>query len=462
MKEKVLPAEWKSTNISPVFKKGSRLEAGNYRPINLASVPAKIMESMIKDHILDHLRTNNCLLRSQHGFLPGRSCTSNLVEYLNMVTKTIDNGYSFDAVLVDFKRAFDKVPFDGMLVKARAHGITGDLLAWLENWTMNRKQRVVLNGMESEWLDVTSSVVQGSVLGPILFLMYINDLDVAILSADNEIFISKFADDTKLGRKIASVSDCLILQRGIDKLSQWCLDWGMSLHPDKCVVLHFGRKNPNYDYTIDNILIKSECVARDLGVLVSDDCKPSMHVQKVAKKAHVVLSQVRRAIKLRNSKTLLPIYKSFIRPLLESSVQAWNPAKRADVDTLEKVQKRAVRLMSDQSSRSYEDRLSNLQLQSLEDRRHRGDMIETFKIIHGHNDVAAEGLFSFVRDRHNKDTRSFAENRLVPEKSSLDIRKSFFACRVVEGWNRLPLEVKNAPSTNAFKNSYDGWIDLQM
>ena len=119
--------------------------------------------------------------------------------------------------------------------------------------------------------------------------------------------------------------------------------------------------------------------------------------------------------------------------------------------------------MSDQSSRSYEDRLSNLQLQSLEDRRHRGDMIETFKIIHGHNDVAAEGLFSFVRDRHNKDTRSFAENRLVPEKSSLDIRKSFFACRVVEGWNRLPLDVRNAPSTNAFKNRYDDWIhDLQM
>ena len=137
------------------------------------------MEAIIKDEILAHLRNNDLIANSQHGFLPGRSCTTNLINYMNNVTKALDNGISYDAILVDFQKAFDKVPFDGMLAKCKAHGIDGQLLGWLQNWTENRRQRVVLNGTESSWIEVLSSVVQGSVLGPILFVIYIRPSTLA-------------------------------------------------------------------------------------------------------------------------------------------------------------------------------------------------------------------------------------------------------------------------------------------
>jgi len=382
---------------------------------------------------------------------------------MNVVTKALDRGVSYDVVLVDFQKAFDKVPFDGMLAKAKAHGIDGELMNWLRNWTEHRRQRVVLNGVDSEWTDVMSSVVQGSVLGPILFLIYINDIDDALQADDEEIYVSKFADDTKVGREVNGASDAAKLQMCIDSLVRWCRDWGMSLHPDKCVVLHFGPKNLEFDYYIDNNKIKPEKAARDLGVYVSDTCDTSAHVNKITKKAHGVLSQIRRATVVRDRRTIMMMYKSFVRPLLETSAPAWNPYKRGDVDALEKVQKRALRMIGDDGSlckMSYENRLKTLKIQSLECRRTRGDLLETFKYLNGYNDVDPYRLFSFVRDRHSRDTRSHANNHLVSEKTSLNLRKFFFTNRVTKDWNDLPPMVKEAPSVNSFKNLYDEHIGL--
>ena len=430
MSEGTLPDEWKATNIAPIYKKGPRNCAANYRPINLASVPAKIMESIIKDAVLDHLRSNDLIRSSQHGFLPGRSCTTNLVEYLNVITKALDKGASYDVILTDFQKAFDKVPFDGMLMKVKAHGIDGQLLKWLEDWTRNRRQRVVLNGVESSWADVLSSVVQGSVLGPILFLIFINDLDLTINAAAEKIFTSKFADDTKIGREITDANDSIKLQNGINNLVKWCEDWGMALHPGKCVVMHFGSRNPQYDYFIGGFKIKTEEIVRDLGVFVENSGHPSAHIDKIAKKAHGLLSQIRRSTILRDRSTVTTLYKSFVRPLLETSAPAWNPWKRGDIDKLEKVQRRSLRLIGDLRKVPYESRLQELDLQSLERRRERGDLIECYKYLNGFNDVNPETLFSFVRDRHCRSTRSYSNNNLVAEKTSLDARKFFFTNRV--------------------------------
>ena len=374
MMEGTLPMDWKSTNVSPIFKKGRKNCPSNYRPINVASVVGKIMEGIIKDEILNHLHKHNIIQDSQHGFLPRRSCSTNLVDYLNIVTKTLDRGASFDVILVDFAKAFDKVPFDGMLAKAKAHGIDGELLLWLHDWTKNRRQRVVINGTESTWIDVLSSVVQGSVLGPILFLIYINDLDAEILSADGSIYISKYADDTKLGREIVDDTDSIKLQNGLNKLVQWCQDWGMSLHPDKCVVIHFGSKNPQNTYYIDGSQVQPADVVRDLGLYVSNNCKPSAHVDKITKKAHGVLFQIRHNIIVRDALTIKALYLSFVRPLLESAAPAWNPHNRADVEAIEKVQKRALRMISNLGNMNYEEKLKTLGIQSLEDRRLRGDL----------------------------------------------------------------------------------------
>jgi len=415
----VLPKEWKRSNITPIFKKGKKSLAENYRPINLVSVPCKIMESLLKDRIMSHLLTNNLITRSQHGFMPGRSCTTNLLEYLNKVTRALDQGYSYDVIMLDYQRAFDLVPFGRMLAKVSSHGIGGNVLKWIENWTTDRKQRCVLNGEHSDWKDVTSSVVQGSVLGPILFTMYINDLDLAI-DSNHGVLISKFADDSKLGKCITSVEDCHTLQRALDDLTKWSFESGMKLHPNKCVVLHFGATNPNYTYHIDNVSITPCNEARDLGVLISNNASQTAHVNNISKKAHAVISQMKRTLTYRDSVVFAGIYKQYARPILEFGVQAWNPAKVGDVNVLEKVQKRAFRLITDNGTADYETKLEITGMSTLIDRRERGDLLEAFKIINDMSVLDKNEFFMFVQDRHNIDTRNYSDNLLVPEKCRLN------------------------------------------
>jgi hypothetical protein len=192
-----VPEDWKLANVTPIFKKGKRSDPGNYRPVSLTSVCCRILESVIRDSMMDHLVKNNLLSDSQHGFMPNRSCTTNLLEFFEVVTGTVDRGDPFDIIFLDFAKAFDKVPKERLLAKLRAHGISGEPLAWTEAWLTGRKQRVVINGEESSWEEVLSGVPQGSVLGPPLFTVFINDLDDVIKCIE---LLKKFADDTKLGQ----------------------------------------------------------------------------------------------------------------------------------------------------------------------------------------------------------------------------------------------------------------------
>ena len=259
----VVPQDFRDAIVVPLHKKGSRDKAENYRPISLTSIIGKIFESIIKDGIVVFLEENKLIRDSQHGFLSGRSCLTNLLDFMEEVTRELDNGNCVDVVYLDFAKAFDKVPHMRLLSKLEAHGIRGKILIWIGSWLRDRRQRVSVEGELSEWAAVKSGVPQGSVLGPLLFLIYINDIDEDIISK-----FSKFAGDSKVAKVVNNLEDSEILRDDIVKLQKWSHDWQVEFNSDKCKVMHIGKKSLNCEYKLNSITLKPTVSERDLGVLV--------------------------------------------------------------------------------------------------------------------------------------------------------------------------------------------------
>ena len=208
-------------------------------------------------------------------------------------------------------------------------------------------------------------------LGPLLFLIFINDIDQAVHNID---IIKKFADDTKIGNTMVTMEDRTKLQQALDKLCQWADTWGMAFNTKKCKVMHMGRNNPNHQFAMGGHMLDNTEEERDIDVTVSSDMKPTAQCAKAARVAQAVLGQISRAFNYRDRHVFVRLYKQYVRPHLEFCTQAWAPWTVADSTALEKVQKKAVGMVSGLISHSYEDRLKELGLQTLEERRHQADM----------------------------------------------------------------------------------------
>ena len=463
MSEGCIPTDWKIANVTPIFKKGSKLKPDNYRPVSLTSVICKVMESLIRDDIMQHLSINNLIFSSQHGFMARKSCLTNLLEYLETLTDLIDQGHSVDVIYLDFAKAFDKVPHARLKVTLEAHGISGDILNWITGWLSDRKQRVVLNGERSDWLPVTSGVPQGSVLGPTLFVIFINPIDRLIVRLSA--ILSKFADDTKVGSIVNNESNSAVLQEIINILSNWADEWQMTFNFTKCKVMHLGRRNPRFNYTMGGhapagTVLEVVEQEKDVGVIISSDLKPSAQCNTAVKKSNQLLGRMARSFTYRNKSTWISLYKVYIRPHLEYAVQAWSPWTQKDINLLEDVQRRVIRMTSGLKGGSYEDKLKEVGLQSLENRRLRGDMIQTWKILHNHDDVIESTWFTRVNHIANRTTRLSAGIYNIQLKhANLETRRNFFSLRVTNSWNSLPDSMKEAISLNSFKNLYDSFIN---
>ena len=409
---------------------------------------------------MKHLSDQNLLNSSQHGFVSHRSCLTNLLEYLETLTSLLDKGHNIDVFYLDFSKAFDRVPHMRLLAKLQAHGITGDIFNWIQSWLSDRKQRVVLNGSQSDWTPVPSGVPQGSVLGPLLFIIFINDIDTAVDVL--HCCLLKFADDTKGLHKVDNDDDASKLQKDLDNLYKWSCDWQMLFNLEKCHVLHFGNTNSHYNYNINGHPLLHVDEEKDLGVIIDSTCTPSKQVSAAALKGNQVLGQLLRTFTYRDRLTFR-LYKQYVRPHLEYRVQAWCPWLQQDIDLLENVQKRAVKAVSGLVG-SYEQKLKSLNMMSLEERRLRGDMVETFKLIQGIEDINSSKFFSFSSNHHEYATRQavvLSEDGIAPSHglvkgpSRLKLRSNFFSQRVINQWNALPTKVKNSVSVNNFKNTYD-------
>ena len=451
MSEGEVPADWKQANVTPIFKKGTKADPGNYRPVSLTSIPCRlVMEACIRDKIVKHLEENDLINPSQHGFMRRKSCTTNLLEFLEKVTSEVDQGNALDIVYLDFSKAFDKVPHRRLLEKVRAHSIGGQVLRWIQRWLSGRTQRTVLNGEFSPWQEVLSGVPQGSVLGPLAFVIFINDIDEV---AGEISVMNKFADDTKCGHVIKEDKDLETLQRCLDKLVQWTITWGMEFNVKKCKVMRFGKSSIQPSYKMSGLQLSETEAEKDIGVMVQSNLKPSRQCSTAAARATSVLSQISRAFHYRDRRTFVQLYKQYVRPHLEFAVPAWSPWAVGDREVLEKVQERAIRMVSGLKGKTYQDRLKEIGLLTLEKRREQFDLVQVFKIVAGKEDVRSSTWFSLTGPAPDRATRLTSDPLNIRKQNpKTDIRKNFFSNRVVDNWNRLPSYVKNSRNVKEFKN----------
>ena len=389
---------------------------------------------------------NRSLKLSQHGFTRNRSCLTNLLEFFEFVLDKLDTGLPVDVIYFDFAKAFDKVSHSKLVSKLEDFGISGKILNWIKGWLSDRYQRVVINGQVSNWEKVLSGVPQGSVLGPLLFLLFVDDMDDSLMSG-----CLKFADDTKIFRQVGSENDLSAIQEDIDKLGKWGKDWDMTFNVDKCKVLHLGNRNKDMKYTLYNSEITTVNKEKDLGVIVDNKFKFDEQCNIAARKGNQILGIIKRNFSYLDKDIFLRLYKGLVRPHLEYCIQAWNPHTKKNIKILEDVQRRATKLVREIRNLSYEDRIRYLGLTTLETRRIRGDMIETFKIISGKDNISTDTFFELDR---NSVTRGH-NYKLVKPRSRLNIRKFSFGHRVVDHWNSLPWEVVNSVSLDQFKARID-------
>lgn len=294
--------------------------------------------------------------------------------------------------------------------------------------------------------EVLSGVPQGSVLGPLLFLVYISDLPSGLEST-----VTSYADDTNC--YCSPAMGCGRLQSDIDKIKNWSLDWQMPLNDAKCTVLHLGGTNPGHQYNIGTQRIASVTEQRDLGIVVSKDLKWEKHISSIVKKANSFTYMISRAFVNLSPDMILKIHKSFIRPKLEYAQSVWSPYYIKDIEALERVQRRVTRLSPELRPLPYEGRLERLGLTTLYQRRLRGDLIETYKIISGYYNSSLQ-IFTVSGSQHLRGHTK----KLSKEKCSKLLRKNFISNRVVYSWNRLSEDTINSVSVNQFKNR----LDLEM
>ena len=441
--------DWRCAEVTAIFKKGDKSSPGNYRPVSLTSVICKVLESFIREQLVLFMEGNNMFSSCQHGFKSHRSCVTQLLDVMNDLTELIENGDSIDVLYLDFRKAFDTVPHQRLSNKLKAYGIDGNLLNWIQSFLSGRKQRVKVNNSDSDYSQVKNGIPQGSILGPVLFIIFINDLP------DLTQNICKiFADDTKIygsDDKFVSIQDDLF------KLMQWSNTWQLHFNTDKCSVLHMGKKNKQHTYFMDEDRtkeLKTIQSEKDVGVTFSTNMKFDLHISNIINKANKLTGLIKRSFNHLDKNKLVMLYKSIVRPHLEYANVIWHPAFKRQRKNLEKVQRRATKIVSEFRDMSYEERLKALNLPSIKYRQLRGDLIQTYKIIHNIDNVDTDKLFKFQTSSNTRNS----EFKLFKEFAKTKTRSNFLTYRINNILNSLSVQTRTAKNVNNFKTLVD--IDL--
>ena len=443
-----IPDEWKTAVVTAIHKKGSKNEAGNYRPVSLTCVLCKVLESIVRDEIVNHFNQHKLYAECQHGFRNRRSCISQLLEVIEDMTVFLNDGNSIDIVYLDFRKAFDTVPHKRLLMKLKSYGITGKIYQWIEDFLVGRSQQVKVGTSLSKKSEVTSGIPQGSILGPILFTIFINDLPDGLKNV-----CKIFADDTKI---YGNSKESHTIQDDINKLQEWSNRWNLYFNVDKCKVMHIGKNNPGVTYNMMKDGKESSIQTceheTDLGVTFDTQLNFNKHIELAIGKANKMLGLIRRTFSYMNKEVFTMLYKSLVRPHLEYGNVIWNPVLKRQSISIEKVQRRATKLLKQCKHLPYAERLKYLGLYSLKGRRRRGDLIETYKMFNGFTDTDPYRFF----DPATTNVTRNSDKKIFINHYHNKMHKNVFSQRVAPHWNALPAHYKNAQTTNHFKNLLDG------
>jgi hypothetical protein len=442
-----VPDEWRTANVLPIYKKGQKNDAANYRPISLTCISCKLLEHIITSSIMRHANTHNLLYQLQHGFRSMRSCETQLIEFVADIANVTQKGAQTDIMIMDFSKAFDKVGHVKLVQKLHHYGIQGKTNRWIESFLTQRKQTVVLEGERSYEANVISGVPQGSVLGPSLFLFYINDIPDLITSR-----VRLFADDTVMYLAIRSTRDAETLQSDLQKLGEWERKWQMEFHPGKCQVLSITRNRQviKYDYTLHGKKLEHVSTAKYLGVTLSHDLRWNQHITNITNKANRTLGFLRRNLQINHPQLKTTAYNSLVRPSVEYATTVWDPYTKDNIRKVEMVQRRAARFTLNRyrNRSSVSDMIEELGWQSLEVRREHQRLMMLYKIRNGL--VAVDGK-QYLNPVYRQTRHSHSQAYIIPQSSADYHRFSFFP-RTVRQWNALPESTVNAPSLDTFRS----------
>jgi hypothetical protein len=443
-----LPQHWLQGTVIPIYKgKGKDNDKASYRPISLTSAPCKTMEAIVKDEILQFLLQEGKISNHQHGFLSKRSTQTQLLECLNEWTGLIDAKDYVDVLYMDIAKAFDTVSHSILMQKLTEVGISGKLRAWIKCFLTERSQVVKVGDHLSCTEKVTSGVPQGSVLGPLLFLIFINDISEVVTNSGLKIF----ADDTKVYFKTKRDTDHKKFTYDARKVFGWAHKNRLNVAMHKCQVLHLGAGNPQRPLSIGGNVLETTLSIKDLGVIMSQTLKFTEHINAITRAAYQRSGLIFKCFITRDREFLTKMFTSFCRPKLEYNTCVWSPHKIGEITQLENVQRRYTKRIHGLHDLSYAERLKALGLRSLEYRRIIFDLCMVYSICHKLVNLNFDDFFS---RSPGQSTRGHDWKLLVP-RCNCDTRKFFFSNRVVPIWNSLPNETVTANNLNTFKRKLE-------
>ena len=443
-----VPTDWKKANVSAIFKKGQRYDPANYRPVSLTCLCCKLLEHVVVSNVMKHVDQHKILTDCQHGFRARRSCETQLVTLVHELSQAQDEGTQTDMVILDFSKAFDRVPHKRLLQKLHHYGIRGHIHRWVADFLTDRTQNVIIEGVTSDSAPVVSGVPQGSVLGPLLFLLFINDLPDNLTSQTR-----LFADDCIVYRTVRNQEDCMLLQQDLYKLAEWEHRWGMEFHPQKCSVLSVtrprSRSTIKHPYKLKGHTLEVQECTKYLGVDLHWSLSWKPHIDRITKKANSTLGFLRRNLKAGTEETKANAYFCMVRSNLEYCCSVWSPHNRDQIKKVEMVQHRAARFATNRygNTSSVTSMLDHLKWETLETRRAKIQLSLLYKVVEDLIDIPAAKYLTPSTAR----TRAAHSRKFRQISTSTDSFKYSFFPRTIPLWNSLPASMAEAPSLASFR-----------